>query len=313
VTRTLRLTTYLAAASIAVIIAVGGAQPAAGHTPTDACGEDTTVSGDVDAISASRREDCSLGTADAPTGSAASAGSAGPAVQRVDCGAPFRWTDQVTSGGGYCDVVHNLCQGSVRSSATGQPVTTVGVFENPDGGGWRPTEYNCMAAPDPGPPRVTSVLAWQQVRKLVPRPTIGIAPPGGTSLVNIETVLWVNTRVDKSLGTVRLLGHRVALRIHLRWVEWDFGDGHTDSTSDPGRKYDPDDECRTVLCESYWGHVYETTGPMTISAAVTWSGEFRVDGRRWAPIAGTVTGGAATADLRIRQARGILVPYPSHS
>lgn len=155
---------------------------------------------------------------------------------------------------------------------------------------------------------MTPVVAMEQVRKLVPHPAIGIAPPGGKSLVNIQTLLWVNASVDQSLGTVTLLGHRVGLRIRVQHVDWDFGDGRTERTADPGRRYDVGDPCMTVTCPGYWGHVYDTTGAMTVSAAVTWSGEFRVDGGGWAPIAGTVTGAPVTAGLAVKQARGVLVP-----
>lgn len=157
-------------------------------------------------------------------------------------------------------------------------------------------------------PQVTPVVAMAQVRKLVPHPAIGIAPPGGRSLVNIQTLLWVDAAADQSLGTVTLLGHRVGLRIHVQRVDWDFGDGQTETTAEPGRKYDPGDPCSTVTCRGYWGHVYTTTGAMTVFAQVTWSGEFRVGAGAWTPIAGAVTGPSVATGLTIRQARGVLVP-----
>ena len=53
------------------------------------------------------------------------------------------------------------------------------------------------------------------------------------------------------------------------------------------RKYDPADGCRTVTCPGYWGHVYTRTGRQRLSAAVAWTGRYRVDGQAWQDIVGT--------------------------
>jgi hypothetical protein len=102
----------------------------------------------------------------------------------------------------------------------------------------------------------------------------------------------------------------VSLQVHVARVDWDFGDGHSESTDGPERRYDPGAGCRTVTCPGYWGHVYATTGAMTIAATVTWSGRYRVDGGPLRDIPGTVTGPTATVALTVKQARGVLVPDP---
>jgi hypothetical protein len=182
------------------------------------------------------------------------------------------------------------------------------MLQRDPGGGWHLVALDC--AVQAAAPRVTAVLVMREVRKLVPHPKVGIAPPGGATLVNIQTLLWADTPSDQSLGTVTLLGHQVTLQVHVAQVDWDFGDGQRDTTPSPEPRYDPSAGCKTVSCPGYWGHVYAATGAMTVSATVTWSGRYRVDGGAWLDIPGTVTGPATTAALTVRQARGVLVPNP---
>jgi hypothetical protein len=160
---------------------------------------------------------------------------------------------------------------------------------------------------------VTPQLALQEIRRRVPHPEVGVAPPEGISLVNIQTLLWADTPPDVTLGSVTLLGKRVGLRVHVEQVAWDFGDGSTDVTDSPGKRYDNDhDPCRTVLCPDYYGHVYRRAGVMQVSAQITWSGQFQIGDGAWQPIAGTVTGSAQTTTVSIRQARGVLVDPGQH-
>ncbi len=213
--------------------------------------------------------------------------------------------------GAVCGQVRNVCDAATAKQLPTDPriTTTATEQRNPDGT-WQLIGTDCLVRS--ARPRVTALLVMQQVRKLVPHPAIGIAPPGGATLVNIQTLLWAETAPEQSLGAVRLLGHDVALRVRVVRVDWDFGDGSTDTTDSPEPKYNPADGCRTVMCAGYWGHVYRSTGSMRVSATVTWSGRYRVDGGPWQDIPDTVTGPAASTDLVVRQARGVLVPAPSN-
>ncbi len=149
---------------------------------------------------------------------------------------------------------------------------------------------------------------------MVPRPGIGVAPPGGKTLVNLQTVLWADTPADRSLGAVTLLGtYRVALRVHVQRVAWAFGDGATEVAGSPGLPYRKGEHCTTVTCPGHFGHVYATTGTMTITEQVTWSGQYSVNGGAWQDVAGTVDGPAATAQVTVLQARGVLVADPTPS
>jgi len=156
-------------------------------------------------------------------------------------------------------------------------------------------------------------MVRQQVIRLVPSAAIGVAPRQST-LVNIQTITWVNASPQRTLAPLTLLGRRVVVTLHLEHVDWDFGDGETDSAAAAGKAYDGvNNPCKTVACPGYYGHTYLLTGSMTVSAAVSWVASFSVDGGASLTIPGTVTGPAATTALRVKQARGVLVPDPVHT
>lgn len=230
-------------------------------------------------------------------------------IKVIDCGPP-QVAGQLRPGpGDVCDQIRNLCDAPTAAQVpTGPNVTTTATVQRNRDGSWRLIGSNCAATA--AKPQVTALMVKRELRRLVPHPGIGIAPPGGATLVNLQTLLWTDTPTARTLGTITLLGHHITLHIRVARVDWDFGDGQRDSTAGPQRRYDPADGCRTRTCPGYWGHIYAATGPVTISATTTWTGTYRVDNGGWQTIVGTVTGPTSTAALTVRQARGVLVPDP---
>jgi hypothetical protein len=210
---------------------------------------------------------------------------------------------------GACSAIHPICDVADSSALPdGAAHNYVVVTTYPDG---RQTyAAQCNVTPTKARPRVTPEMARAEAEKLLPHPAIGTAPAGGVTLVNIETVLWVDTAPDLTLGTVRLLGFRVTLRAHLETVRWQFGDGAGDTTQGPGTRYSHDQPCTTAQCPGYFGHTYRRTGPVTIGAQLTWTGQFQVDGGAWQDIPGTVTAAATGQPIHVKEARGVLVDNP---
>jgi hypothetical protein len=234
-----------------------------------------------------------------------------PVVKTVDCGPP-QVSDQLRpTGTTFCRYLGNTCSVPSAAQLPTDPhaTTTVTIRQNPDGT-WTQTAYSCAARSTT--PQLTAQLLRQQIQKRVPHPGIGVAPPGGITLVHIQTLLWLNTPPSQPLGTATLLGHHLTLRVHVHHVDWDFGDGSSDTTPGPQRRYDPTDPCHTPTCPRYWGHTYTHTGTTTLHAHTTWTGQYRIDGGGWLTIPGTVTGPDTTTTLTIRQARGILVSGSDH-
>lgn len=244
----------------------------------------------------------------------------GPRIETVDCGRVKVGMISENSPNHFCAAVQGSCSVQSRAQAPTDPkATTVGFLQQNPSGAWELNGFDCNVVPGAGPPpppQVTPFDAYAAVLRFVPSPTIGAAPGKGRTLVNMETIFWVNSAADQSLGPVTLLGHQVGLRIHARATAWAFGDGSTDTSADLGRPYAAADGCGEVVCAGYFGHTYVSTGAMTVSATVTWAGEFSVDGGPWRGIANpatganTVDGPAATRPITVIQARGVLVQDP---
>jgi hypothetical protein len=247
--------------------------------------------------------------------------NAGPKIEAVDCGKVKVGMILENSPNHFCAAVQGTCSVQSRAQAPTDPkATTVGYLQQGPTGSWVLNGFDCNVVPGgagpPPPPQVTPFDAYAAVLRLVPSPAIGAAPGKGRTLVNMQTIFWVNGGADEALGPAILLGHQVGLRIHARTTTWSFGDGATDASPGLGRPYTAADGCADAVCTGYFGHTYAGTGAMTVTATVTWAGEFSVDGGPWRGIANpasgadTVDGPAATRPITVIQARGVLVQDP---
>ncbi|WP_460604342.1 hypothetical protein [Jatrophihabitans fulvus] len=172
---------------------------------------------------------------------------------------------------------------------------------------WQYTGSDCVVI---GPRQVTPEMVRQQAVRLIPTASVGLAPHG-SSLVNIETVMWAGAPRVQQLPAVTLLGQQVSIRIVLDHVAWNYGDGSGDSDGPAGKRYDGKrDPCRERQCAQYFGHTYTRTGTVTVSATAYWRASFTVGGGAPVDIPGTVGGPTAQAQLVVKQARGVLVPNP---
>jgi hypothetical protein len=225
----------------------------------------------------------------------------------INCGPSKLEGRQVAIGSNRCAEVWLQCDVSQANRATPKDSTDLLVLTTYKNG-VTARDVQCNVQPNRAQPQVTAAMARAAAEKLLPHPAIGSAPIGDVTLVNIETVLWVDTLPDRTLGTVTLLGHRVTLRAHLERVGWDFGDDSTDISVGPGKRYTNADPCRTAQCPGYFGHTYLRTGRVTVAADLTWTGQFRVDNGGWQAIPGTVTAPATSDTIRVKEARGVLIP-----
>lgn len=172
---------------------------------------------------------------------------------------------------------------------------------------WITLDFWCPQHTDPTPAPAASDIRDRAIRLL---PTIPVHTTGPNTLVNIQTLFWAGTAADRDLGTVTVVGQPVRLRARVAYVDWDFGDGHTDRSDGPGKPYDREhDRCNTVMCPDYFGHVYRQTGQMTISVRITWDASYSLDGgATYNPVGTTpIAGPTSTAQVLVRQARAQLV------
>jgi hypothetical protein len=94
-------------------------------------------------------------------------------------------------------------------------------------------------------PQPTLADLRQAALKLLPKPGIGLTGKGAT-LINIQTIMWLDTTSDRDLGTVTVVGEQVRIRAHLTAVAWNFGDGTSDTSTGPGKAYGHPDTCSTA-------------------------------------------------------------------
>lgn len=232
-----------------------------------------------------------------------------PPMKFVDCGPRQSGNTRLPTTGTICANTVQFCL-NYNAAPVNRKATTQAVFQqNPDGS-WTEIGQNCNVLPATAPRQVTAQMATDAARRLLPHPNIHSTD--ARTLVNIETVFWIDTAASRTLGTVGLLGYQVSLRARISSIDWDFGDGHTDTTTSPEPAYDASRPCDTVSCPDYYGHTYTATGTPATTAAITWTGQYRVDNGPWLDILGTVTAPATATAVTVRQARGVLVPNPNH-
>lgn len=123
-----------------------------------------------------------------------------------------------------------------------------------------------------------------------------VTQPGGTTLVNVETILY--TEAETFETAVSLLGYDVDLRARPTQFTWHHGDGTTQTTTEAGQPY-PD---QTVT------HRYR--GPhanIELSVDITYAVDYRIDDGAWTTLPETLTATGPTQPLTVRQATPILV------
>lgn len=164
------------------------------------------------------------------------------------------------------------------------------------------TEKAVAFCPAPEPdarPVLTPAMIRSAFAELpLPASTLVIQPPDGLTLVNFATNFYTPS-TSAITRTVTLLGQRVTLEATPSRYRWDFGDGTTTTTDEPGAPYPRLDVT----------HSYLRTGTYRPRLATTYTGRFRVAGGGWRAIPGTVTIQGAPQRLRAIEATPTLVDY----
>jgi hypothetical protein len=235
--------------------------------------------------------ECSVRTTDI-------AGVGGLPVLVIDCGYATA-TDDHTFWNKACGPTGFPCPAIPGNPSPHQFLTTTAISDPP-----APIAQWCAGINTPMP---SAAALRDEIIRLLHPPAIGIAPNTGTGLVNLKTLLWINTPSTLNLGRSALIGFPVQLQVTYHHTDFDFGD-HTTATLQPtpGTPYHPDHDCGP--CTDEFGHTYTHPGPATITAHTYWQAAYRTTGQPWTPIPGTVTAQQpATTTLTIHQAHSILI------
>ncbi len=209
---------------------------------------------------------------------------------------------QAADDAGFCGTWVFQC----KQAAPGATSASIRVQKQTNGT-WT---LNGSVCTKPAKPVITAEIVRDRVVRLVPSAKLGLAPHDST-LVNIQTIMWVDAPMTQQLPPISILGQNVTVGLTLSRVEWDFGDRQSAISTTAGKAYDnAHDPCRTALCPHYFGHVYRISGTQTIHATATWTASFAVGGGRPTTIPGTVDGPTATDSVTVKQARAVLIPNP---
>lgn len=149
----------------------------------------------------------------------------------------------------------------------------------------------CASAGDVTPGMVLS--AFRRL-PLVPSPLV-VQPDRGWVLVNKPTVVYADG--GPQTLTTTILGTAVTITATPTSYAWDFGDGATLTTTDPGRPW----PTGTLT------HSYATVGGRSLALTTTWSATYTVAGDpavRAVPGTATTT---STSRLEVRERRAYLV------
>ncbi|MDD9207575.1 hypothetical protein PU560_14050 [Georgenia sp. 10Sc9-8] len=167
-------------------------------------------------------------------------------------------------------------------------------------GQWIPEDAPQVDAGEPPAPAEAPepiVITAEDLKRLPIDPGgLTLQPAVGSVLVNVETIAMSGAGQQQFSTTI--LGTPVLVRVVPVDYTWDFGDGATLVTTDPGAPY-PD---HTVA------HVYRAVADQRqVTLTTRWAGEFQVDGGAWQPVDGLATTSEVSAPFAVREARTALV------
>ena len=141
----------------------------------------------------------------------------------------------------------------------------------------------CTAQVNTGAPLAAgpTTVSNEQVARLIPHGSGINRYPSGEIFVIFKQPMMVWTSPDKQTFNITLLGTPIEVEATPTSFNWDWGDGQTFDTTDPGSPY-PN---YTV------SHPYEVTGNgYVIRLRTSWSAWWRIAGQtQWHQVNGTVT------------------------
>ena len=141
----------------------------------------------------------------------------------------------------------------------------------------------CTAQVNTGAPLAAgpTTVSNEQVARLIPHGSGINRYPSGEIFVIFKQPMMVWTSPDKQTFNITLLGTPIEVEATPVSFNWDWGDGQSFETTDPGTPY-PN---YTV------SHAYEVTGDgYVIKLRTSWSARWRIAGQaQWHQVNGTVT------------------------
>ena len=164
----------------------------------------------------------------------------------------------------------------------------------------------CPGDPLPGDDTTTTTPAIDPREELkrvaLPEAVINVQPPDGETLVNLPTIFSTDAR-SYTAPALRVLDHTVVFTLTPESYTWHHGDGTTQTTTTPGRKFADGDEPTNLI-----HHAYDRTADdIPVSVDITWFATWTLDGKDRGAVDGTVTKTGAAQQLDVLEATPTLV------
>lgn len=144
---------------------------------------------------------------------------------------------------------------------------------------------------------ILPTLTAEDFRRLpIPSPVLNMQPAADWVLVNKETIVY--TDPSPVTLTTDLLGYQVTVEATPTRFTYDFGDGRSLVTVDPGSPYPAFDTF----------HVYDALGTRSITLTTEWSGRYQVAGSpAWRDVDGTAQTTTTSAPFEVVERTSKLV------
>ncbi|MBH0009060.1 PKD domain-containing protein [Salinibacterium sp. SWN1162] len=131
----------------------------------------------------------------------------------------------------------------------------------------------------------TAAITISDIASFRPQAPAAAMQPNQWMIVGLDTNFYSAASAHVVDGT--LFGGTAQVRFTPVSYSWDYGDGTTESTDNPGRTW-----AKYRIAEfdpTPTSHVFEEPGDYTITLAVTYAAEYRVAGSGWRNVVGTLT------------------------
>ncbi|WP_156162233.1 zinc transporter [Demequina iriomotensis] len=156
------------------------------------------------------------------------------------------------------------------------------------------TWYSC-----PSESELMALIEHEWTTLHLDSPVVTLQPGTGQVLATVPTIAYADGDV-RSHSAV-LLGAQVDIRATPATYTWDWGDGESTTTSDPGAPYPHE----TV------SHAYgRALDAATVTLETVWTGQYRVAGGTWLDFDASVATDSAGITLEVLHPRVYLVDGP---
>ena len=154
--------------------------------------------------------------------------------------------------------------------------------------------------PEPkNPPRAVTI---EDVARFLPARGVLHGEPSGWAVVGVPANFWVE--VEPMTVTGELLGDVAQVRFTPTLYTFDYGDGTTRTSAEPGSSWR--DLGQDELSATPTGHVFRERGDRPVRVTIAYTAEYRVDGGAWIGVAGAVSAAAPGVNTLVVAERTVL-------